>query len=389
MSKIYSHSFLFCMAAMCLSAQQLDQQPAQTSWPLRLNEIQIIGSHNSYHAGLGPNEMAWLRQANPRAADALDYRHPPLAVQLDAGVRQLELDIYGDVKGGLFANPAAPGLMAKAGYPADPPFDPLGIMQKPGFKVLHVQDVDFRSNCEPFIACLTTIRDWSKSHPGHLPIFILVENKDDRPRTDYMMTPEPLTTATFDALDAEIRSVFQASELITPDDIRGARRSLEETILTTGWPSLDRVRGKVIFLLDQNRVGALYTKGHPTLEGRVLFTNAQPGTPDAAFIEVNDAITDPNRIPSLVRKGYLVRTMTDPAPERIRANDTLRRDASMASGAQILSTDYPYDEAAGSGYAVRFDREKARCNPVLKSAACNAAVIREFSQPAKVSVTYP
>ena len=69
--------------------------------------------------------------------------------------------------------------------------------------------------------------------------------------------------------------------------------------------------------------------------------------------------------------------MTDPGPGGVRADDTERRDAAMASGAQILSTDYPYDEPAGSGYAVRFDRGNARCNPVLKAAACRADLLRD------------
>jgi hypothetical protein len=356
------------LIAMCATAQ------------LRLNQIQIVGTHNSYHAGISPNEMTYLRQTNPRSADALDYRHPALTVQLDAGVRQLELDVYGDAKGGLFANPAGPGLAAEAGLPADPPFDPTGIMKKPGFKVLHVQDIDYRSNCQPFVACLAIIRAWSKAHPGHLPIFVLVENKDGRPRAEYMTTPEPLTAETFDALDAEIRSVFPPPEIVTPDDVRGAHKTLEEAILTSGWPTLERARGKIIFLLDQRRVGPLYTQGHPSLERRVLFTNAQPGSPDAAFIEVNNATSDPLAIPDLVRKGYLVRTMTDPNPAGIRANDTAKRDASIVSGAQILSTDYPYDEGAPSGYAVRFDHGNVRCNPVLKPAACDPAAIGESSR---------
>jgi hypothetical protein len=350
---------------------------AQPAAPLRLSEIQIIGSHNSYHAGIPAHEMEYLRKNAPSTAEALDYRHPALEVQLDAGVRQLEIDVYGDSKGGLFANPAAPGLVSKAGLPDDPPFDPSGVMKKPGFKVLHVQDIDFRSNCQPFTACLGIIRDWSKTHPGHLPIFVLVENKDERPRGEHMVTPEPLTAETFDALDAEIRSVFQPGEMITPDDVRGKHRTLEKAVLTDGWPALDRARGKVIFLLDQRRVGPFYTKGHPSLEGRVLFTNAVAGTPDAAFTEVNNAQSDPGLIPGLVKKGYLVRTMTDPAPAGIRSGDTAKRDAAMASGAQILSTDYPYGESAASGYAVRFERGNVRCNPVVKRANCSAAAIGE------------
>jgi hypothetical protein len=344
---------------------------------LKLNEIQIVGSHNSYHSGISPNEMTYLRKVNPQAAEALDYRHPSLETQLNDGVRQLEIDVYADTKGGLFAHPMGPKLAAKEGLPADPPFDPNRIMLKPGFKVLHVQDIDYRSNCEPFTNCLSTVHTWSKAHPSHLPIFVLVENKDGKPRREGFTIPEPLTPETFDALDAEVRSVFQPNELVTPDDVRGDRKTLEEAILTKGWPTLDNARGKVIFLLDQRRVCPLYTKGHPSLEGRVFFTNAAPGTPDAAFTEVNNSVSDPNLVPDLIRKGYLVRTMTDPNPGAIRANETKKRDASINSGAQILSTDYPLHEAASSGYQVEVDHTTARCNPVLKVAACTASALTE------------
>jgi hypothetical protein len=354
-----TRQIIFFLTVVSASAQQL-----------KLNEIQIVGTHNSYHAGISPHEMDYLRKVNPQSAEALDYRHPSLTTQLNDGVRQVEIDVYGDAKGGLFAHPAGPGLAAKAGLPADPQFDPNHVMDKPGFKVLHVQDIDYRSNCEPFTECLTEIRAWSKAHPGHLPLFILVENKDSAPRGDYMVTPEPITAETFDRLDAEVRSVFQPSEMIVPDDVRGAHKTLEEAVLTSGWPTLERARGKVVFLLDQRRVGPLYTKGHPSLEGRVFFTNAQPGTPDAAFIEANDSASDPNLVPGLVRKGYLVRTMTDPGPAGVRANDTKRRDASIASGAQILSTDYPIHEAAASGYFVEVEHGTVRCNPVLKPVGC-------------------
>lgn len=343
-----------------------------SSQELKLNQIQIVGTHNSYHAGISPSEMKYLRTVNPTAAEALGYRHPSLTTQLNDGVRQLEIDVYGDVNGGLFAHPAGPSLAAKAGFAADPPFDPNHLMDKPGFKVLHVQDIDYRSNCQPFTACLAEIRAWSKTHPGHLPVFLLVENKDGKPRGDYMVTPEPLTPETFDRLDAEVRSVFERSEMIAPDDVRGAYKTLEEAVLTSGWPSLESARGKVIFLLDQRRVCPLYTKGHPSLEGCVFFTNAEPGTPDAAFTEANDSASYPKLVFGLVRKGYLVRTMTDPNPAGVRANETRRRDASIASGAQILSTDYPSHEPAASGYFVEVEHGTVRCNPVLKPAACQA-----------------
>jgi hypothetical protein len=349
---------------------------------VRINEIQLVGTHNSYHSGISPNEMANLRKLNPRAADSLAYRHPSLETQLNDGVRQLELDVYGDSNGGLFAHPVGPVLAAKAGLPADPPYDPEGILSKPGFKVLHVQDIDYRSNCQPLTRCLAIVLAWSKAHPRHLPVFILVENKDGRPAIEGMATPEPLTPETFDALDAEIRSVFAPETIIVADDVRGSHKTLNEAVLTDGWPTLDKARGKVIFLLDQRRVGPLYTKGHPSLEERVLFTNAAPGTPDAAFTECNDSASDPGLVPGLIRKGYLVRTMTDPGFAGVKSNQTARRDGSIQSGAQILSTDYPAGEPAESGFFVTVRpagqfRPNARCNPVLRPANCADAMLKE------------
>lgn len=349
--------------------------PALAQQPLRLTDIQLIGTHNSYHLGLAPSESARLKQADPQAAESLDYRHPPLEVQLNQGVRQFEFDVYQDPEGDRFAEPKGPSLVSQAKLPPDPPFDPAGVMKRPGFKVVHVQDIDYRSNCQPFTDCLSVVRKWSDAHPRHLPIFILVENKDRSPAPGAAPRPGMLTAATMEALDAEIRGVFPAEKLITPDNVRGAHKTLEEAILTTGWPTLEAARGKVIFLLDQERATPLYTVGHPTLEGRVMFTNSTPGTPDAGFVKMNNP-TDP-KIREVVAKGYLVRTMTDGGARAVREGNSTRRDAALASGAQLLSTDYPFDYKTSSGYSVSFGKGNARCNPVRQAAACTAAALTE------------
>src|SRR5262249_32266241 len=82
---------------------------------LRMNQIQFVGTHNSYHVGLAPGEMAVLQKQNPQSAASLAYKHPRIEAQLDAGVRQLELDVWGDSKGGLFAEPLFLRLAAKEG----------------------------------------------------------------------------------------------------------------------------------------------------------------------------------------------------------------------------------------------------------------------------------
>ncbi len=341
--------------AMCVA-----QTP--NSATLKINQIQVIGTHNSYHAGIAPSEAKLWQAKYADAYKGLDYQHQPLAQQFDSGVRQIELDIYADTKGGLYAHPSGPANVAAAGLPADPTFDPNGIMKNPGFKVMHVQDVDYRSTCQPFTACLQQVRDWSKAHPDHVPIFILVETKQGKPRGELHMTePEPFTSAVFDALDAEIRSVLPPEEIITPDDVRGRYKTLNEAVLAGNWPTLVSAGGKVIFLMDQKSVGPVYLEGHPSLRGRVLFTNAEPGQTDAAFIERNDGPA--SEITKLVREGYLIRTRTDADTKEARTDDTARRDAMIASGAQILSTDYPVNEPARweGHFVVKLpDNEEAR-----------------------------
>jgi hypothetical protein len=334
---------------------------------IRLNEIQVIGSHNSYHAGLAPSEAAWLRKVNPKAADGLEYKHPALDAQLSSGVRQVEIDIYADTAGGRYSHPANVRFVSAMGLPADPPFDPNGLFLKPGFKVMHAQDVDYRSNCQPLTGCLAVILNWSTAHPGHLPIFVLLETKEGRSRPEYQVDPEKFTTSVFDDLDKEIRSVFEPGRMIVPDDVRGRHATLEKAVLAGEWPTLESALGKVVFLLDQRKAGPAYLAGHSSLQGRVIFTNAEPGSPDAAFVEVNDPLEDPALIPALVRKGYLVRTRTDADTVQARTGETKQRDAALESGAQILSTDYPFDEKASwSGFSVSFPKGGiARCNPVL------------------------
>ncbi|WP_446743413.1 phosphatidylinositol-specific phospholipase C1-like protein [Silvibacterium acidisoli] len=353
---------------------------------MHINQIQVIGTHNSYHTGIAPSEHKLIEQQNPKAMRALDYAHAPLGDQLSGGVRQLEIDVYADSKGGRYAHPAIVDKVAQAGLPPDPDFDPNHEMDRPGFKVMHVLNVDQRSSCHTFIACLTTIRAWSKDHPQHLPVFILVETKEGRrgaaPNPD---GPEPFTSKTFDALDAEIRSVFSEQEMITPDQVRGDYGTLFEAIQATmnstsagksgGWPTLAKARGKVVFLMDQRPVEAIYTEGHPSLRGRVIFTNATPGAPDAAFTEENDGPKE--EIDALARQGYLIRTRTDDGTEEARRNDHTRADAALSSGAQMLSTDYPSSEPAKwTGFFVGLPHGLvARCNPVTAASGCVDALL--------------
>jgi len=345
---------------------------AQNSKDVRINQIQVIGSHNSYHAGLTPSVQAMLAQTNPKALRGLDYGHPRIPQQLDAGVRQIEIDVYADTQGGRYSHPASVGVLASMHLPPDEPYNTDGVMDKPGLKVMHVQDLDPRSTCEPFIQCLKDVRAWSKAHPQHVPLFILVETKEGQPlKMPNAVTPEPFTPAVLDGLDAEIRSVFPANELITPDDVRGKHKTMPEAIADKGWPLLSKSRGKVVFLLDQRKLTPRYIDGHEALKGRVAFTNSKPGDPDAAFTEENNGSEE--EINTLSKQGYLIRTRADSDTEQARTNDGSRRDLSLRSGAQLVSTDYPKSEPAkwDGHYFVAMPADAiVRCNPVNAPADC-------------------
>jgi hypothetical protein len=131
-----------------------------------------------------------------------------------------------------------------------------------------------------------------------------------------------------------------------------------------------------MFLMDNGgQYRADYLAGHPTLRGRVLFTNANPGDPDAAFVKHNDAAGAANiaEIQDLVRRGYVVRTRADADTVEARNNDTSTRDDALRSGAQWVSTDYPVPGLAlfPSTYVAAIpDGHPARCNPINTGPKC-------------------
>ncbi len=354
---------------------------------IHLNQIQVVGSHNSYHVEGSQAEKDLRRSFIGDGENLLEYGHVPLGQQFaEQKVRQVELDVYRDDAGGKYANPLI--RQVTGGGPYDPE------MNQPGTKVLHVQDVDYRSSCLKFTDCLAAVKTWSDANPSHVPIAILIELEDQPvPFTAAGITfvvPDPWTApGALDGLDNEIRSVFSPSDLITPDQIRGTHATLEEAVLQDGWPTLGASRGKVMFLMDNGGgYRNAYLTGHPNLNGRILFTNSSPGQPDAAFVEVNDSRNNVAYIQSLVQKGYVVRSRADSDTVEARNNDITARDAAFQSGAQWVSTDYPTPSYArdkfSNDYLVRLPGNiVARCNPVNAPPGCvDTAVETGFDETA-------
>jgi len=351
---------------------------------VRLNQIQVIGSHNSYHIAPHPELIQLIEITGKRLAESLDYSHRPLTEQMELlGIRQIELDVFHDPKGGHYSNPQARKTLKTLGK--DPGHDPnaSGQMDKPGLKVLHVQDIDYNSTALTFKDALVQVRTWSKKHPKHIPVMILVELKDGA-IPGLATKPVKFDKAALDLVDQEIDSIFARDEIFTPDDLRGRFATLPSAITGQGWPKLDKVRGKVMFALDnEGKIRDLYLEGHENLSQRRLFVTApSEGHPASAFFKINQPNVDFEKIQRLVKSGYLVRTRADSDTRQSRTNETSQRDKALASGAQYVSTDYREPRKEFSGYEVKFPGGVVgRPNPVsgamIKSLAleCGKAVL--------------
>jgi hypothetical protein len=354
------------LAALALSSS------AVAAAPLAMNDIQVVGSHNSFKAQIPPAVMAKIRAAEPKLADGLDYYHLPLTGQLDAGVRQLEIDIFADPTGGRYANPKGEEWVRAAG--AHSGFD-RAAMLKPGYKVFHVPDVDYLSGCVTLVRCLREIDSWSRTHPRHLPIMITINAADTPSDRPGISSPLPLDNAALlDALDAEIRSVLAPARLITPDEVRGANASLRDAVRSKGWPTLDAARGRIFILFDvRPAVSDAYRAGHPSLAGRAMFGWYPDSAPEAAIEIVQDPLVDGAHIRDWVKAGLIVRTRTDANTVEARQHNLSKAQAAMASGAQAVSTDYypGAPDPARLGFVVTLpDKAMARCSPVRVPTGC-------------------
>lgn len=230
-----------------------------TEGAVRMNHIQVYGTHNSYHYEVPYEAKDAETEMLGGDSKLYWYSHASLDVQAEhMSIRQFELDIWPDPEGGAYANPL---ILNKASV-TGPPVDQL---TKPGAKIMHIPDVDVWASCYTLVSCLQIIRDWSKAHPQHVPISIMTEFKLG---TNFVSQGGAPTlywndTENLASLDAEFRSVFADDEMITPDHIRRGNMTLEESVLAYGWPDLESARGRVMFLMDSSfpEINQAYTDG--------------------------------------------------------------------------------------------------------------------------------
>ncbi|MGH8186958.1 MAG: Ca2+-dependent phosphoinositide-specific phospholipase C, partial [Steroidobacteraceae bacterium] len=178
-------------------------------------------------------------------------------------------------------------------------------------------------------------------------------------------------------LDAEINSVLSAADLITPDQVQGQSATLRDAVLAGNWPKLRDARGKILIALDDNaKKVAIYRGTRRSLEGRAMFINTDESSPAAAYLTLNEPLSDAKRIRAAVEAGFLVRTRADADTAEARSGETARREAALTSGAQYVSTDYMQPDRRFGSYTVRLpDGATTICNPVRQAQRCGSQAV--------------
>ena len=293
---------------------------------LRLNHLQALGTHNSYH--LKPSIMIrpW------------DYEHLALDLQLDQqGVRQVELDLH-EVEGG-------------------------------GFEVFHLPMIDAESSCSPLKSCLELMKQWSDQHLGHHPVLVLLEIK----RT--LSSPEEVIAQ----LEESLNQIWGSERLVTPGLVMGEDPTLREALDRQGWPSIDRLRARFLFVLHSGGElrEALLEGG---LRTRLMFPDAfgDLNADFAAYHSINDPIGSEAEIRAAVEAGHLVRTRADVDSEQTVTLDRSRGEKALLIGAHWISTDYPIASGPeGYGFLIP-EGTPSRCNPISAPSECTSQMIEDL-----------
>jgi hypothetical protein len=321
------------------------------------NHYRLVGTHNAYHLEADPEVKVWLAtDGNPPdqgLLQSITYTHLPLEAQLELGVRQFELDLYNDPDGGRFAHPTLAEAIIAQGKKLEAPVDPGGELNKPGFKILHIPDVDWRTTCRTFQSCLLELSNWSNHHPAHFPIVIVLDLKSEivpvargLPRTPIL----PFDANSIDKVESAIAEVIARSRIFTPDDLRSNSESVRQRIVDFGWPNISKIRGKFIFVLSNPSLTTAYIGRNPNMKGRLLFADLEPGDPGAAFVERLDP-TDQG-IQALEKAGYFVQTFADFRTLAARDDNRTGLEAALNSQSNSISTDYITPDRRFSNYRV-------------------------------------
>ncbi len=295
----------------------------QPSPGIKLNHLQMRGTHNSYHV-------------KPRLPldSSHEYTHRPLYEQFDRlGIHALELDVH---------------------------------LEAGGLATYHISMIDPLSTCFWFSECLNEIRRWSTSNPKHLPIMIWIEVKD-------LTGGLPITD--LDLVDRTILNEFPETKIVMPRDIQNTEATLRAGLNKYGWPEVDSLRGRVMFMMVNNDEHQKeYTYNHTSLDNRVMFVNAdldQFDHPWAVIAKINNPRETHTVQAAHARNMLIASNICTSGESSTTCYEKL--SAGWENGVHMLMDDFPTPVTDHVYWQSVPGSHNAWCNPVNAPEACNDA----------------
>ena len=267
----------------------------------KLNEIQMLASHNSYKLKGSKLGKFFIRLfKNKKEADQLEYEYLTLTNQLNLGIRSFELDIR---------------------------------YRKNNFETIHVPLVDNASNALNFQLALDEINLFSSRNTNHLPIIVILEIKDDFNFLDFNL--KKIDNNKLKQLNNIILNTF-TNNLIKPKDIIQNNLSINESVNKYGWPNINNLLGKVMFVIHASKYAKMYNNIYLPNDANLFISGYidDVDNKDVSIIIHNNL--DVESIKKVVAKNLLVRTRIDENLSYNINNFTL----AINSNAQILTSDF-------------------------------------------------
>lgn len=327
---------------------------AAASAQLKMNDLQVMGTHNSYHVA---------NHLSSAFVPSVDYTHCDINEQLTGQkIRGLEFDLW----------------LKEDGTTDD-------------FKVYH-DPLDPDTNCEHLSECLGHVKTFTGANADHHYVLIVLELKDT----------ETWTIARIKAVEAAVESALGAANLIKPDDLMGSTYgSVKEAAEADNWPTLASTKGKYVVYIQgfgsqKETVIDNYLGEYSNLTGASFFLRCGADDPanlpnHCAFVSGVSVDTQANKdqVKALAEAGFIVRGRSDEdarqSGSEYDTNDRTRLDALVANGAHFIYTDFPAPSSVPGDKADEFWAEletgtPAVCNTVvLDGASCTQSDIEDAS----------
>lgn len=318
-----------------------------------MNQIKVLASHNSYKVAPTARTMKFIEKFKRFLGEdnqpfQLAYSHVSLRDQFSKfNIRGIELDVYNDPEGGHFFKHKLNFFIPKqkikdAAYEA---------MKKPGFKIIHIPDIDYQTHYLTLESALLELNGWSMENPSHAPIFVNIELKsramgDESKILNWLGFPKaiPFTSQAFHQMDSLFKSTLKT--LYSPSAFIHGEASMQERLKNQGWPLLQDIRGR-IFVIIQGKGSDQF----PTFGSAFKYGNEQDS--NCIFL-LRDNPKDVNVL-QMLSERFMIRTRTDAGTIEARKNDFSRLKEALQSKAQILSTDYYIPDPKIGPFVIPFE----------------------------------